>query len=74
MNRLVLIGLIVAALGLLGLLVPVFTTRHTEEVAHVGGVSVNAQEENRHVIPQEAAIGAIVVGVVLIGVGAVRRT
>jgi hypothetical protein len=74
MNRLVLIGLIVAALGVLGLLVPVFTTSHTEEVARVGDVRVTAKDRDTFVVPQAAAIGAIVVGVVLVGVGAYRRT
>ncbi|MGE5540067.1 MAG: hypothetical protein ACM30I_15725 [Gemmatimonas sp.] len=74
MNRLVLIGAIIAVLGVVGLLVPVFKTQHTEEVARVGDLSLKAKEQNTHVIPQEAAIGAIAVGVVLVGVGMYRRT
>jgi Flp pilus assembly protein CpaB len=73
MNRLVLIGVIVAALGLLGLLIPVITTSHTKEVARVGDVSVQAKDRDTLVVPQAAAFGAIAIGVVLIGVGAYRR-
>jgi hypothetical protein len=73
MNRLVLIGLIVAALGVLGLLVPVLTMSHTKEVAKVGDVRLTAKDRDTFVVPQAAAIGAIVIGVVLIGVGAARR-
>ncbi|HTI85199.1 MAG TPA: hypothetical protein VL966_01195 [Alphaproteobacteria bacterium] len=73
MNRLVLIGLIVGALGVLGLLVPVFTTSHTEEVAKVGDVRLTAKDHDTFVVPQAAAIGAIVIGVALMGFGAYRR-
>jgi hypothetical protein len=73
MKPLVLIGLIVAALGVLGLLVPVFTTSHTEEVAKVGDLKLTAKDKDTFVVPQAASVGAIVIGVVLIGFGAYRR-
>jgi hypothetical protein len=74
MKRLILIGLIVAVLGLVGLLVPAFQTQHTEEVARVGDLSLKAKEQETHIVPREAAIAAIAIGVVLVGVGMYRRT
>ncbi len=68
------IGLILIGLGILGFVVPAFTTRENKEVAKVGDVQLNAKTDETHVIPPILAGGVLVVGVVLLGAGAMRRT
>ena len=72
-SALVIVGAILALLGIVGLAVPEFTTQHTEEVAKVGPLHVESTERSSHFVPPMAAGGALVLGVVLIGGGLVRR-
>jgi hypothetical protein len=71
LQGLVLIGVIVALLGLVGMAVPYFTTSQTRDVVKLGDLKVTAQEETTHVIPPLLSQGALVIGIVLIGVGLV---
>jgi len=73
MNSLKMIGLILIGLGVLGLAVPVFTTRENKEVARVGDVQLNAKEDETHIVPPLLAGGVLIVGVVLVGAGMMRR-
>ena len=72
-NTLVLIGAIVAILGLLAVAVPVFTTSQTKDVAKIGDLKVQTREETSHVVPPIVGPGAVVLGVVLIGAGMMAR-
>ena len=66
-------GALLALLGVIGLAVPVFTTSQSKEVAKLGDLKVQTTEASTHVVPQALAIGVLVLGLALIGVGAVQR-
>ena len=69
MKGIVLVGAIVALVGVLGLAIPVFTTTQTKDVAKVGSLKIQSNEETSHVVPPMAAGAAVVIGLVLVGVG-----
>ncbi|MDO8434035.1 MAG: hypothetical protein Q7S58_16680 [Candidatus Binatus sp.] len=73
MKGIVMTGVVLALLGLLGLAMPVFTTQHTEEVAKLGDLKLQANKQEDHVIPPLLSEGAIVLGVILIGAGLVTN-
>ena len=73
MSPLMVAGAILALLGIAGLAIPQFTTQHTDQVAKIGPVQVNATERESHFVPPVVAGGALVLGVVLIGAGFMRR-
>ena len=73
MSKLAIIGAILAIIGVVGLAVPYFTTRETQEVAHVGDLKVQTTNDKEHSIPPAAAGGVLAVGVVLLGAGLFRR-
>ncbi len=58
--------------GLAGLAIPYFTYTTKETVVDVGPIEIKADEKKRVNIPQIAAIGALVAGLVLLF--AARRT
>lgn len=68
------IGLVLIGLGILGFLVPAFTTRETKEVASIGDVKLQAKEDETHVVPPVLAGGVLLLGIVLLGAGVVKRT
>ena len=72
-SALMIAGAILALLGIVGLAIPEFTTEHTNQVAKVGPVQVNATEHESHFVPPAVAGGALVLGVLLIGAGFMRR-
>jgi hypothetical protein len=69
LQGLVLVGVIIALLGLVGMAVPYFTTSQTRDVVKLGDLKVTAQEQTTHVIPPLLSQGALVLGIVLIGAG-----
>jgi len=73
-NTLVIVGALLAVLGIAGLAVPVFTTSQTSEVARIGDLHVESKENTPHVIPPLLSGGVLVLGVILIGGGLYRRT
>ena len=73
MNGLTMAGAALVLLGLVGFAVPIFTTQHTHDVARVGDVALQAQDTHTHVIPSFLSGGAVLLGFVLIGAGALRR-
>ena len=72
-NLIVVIGAILALLGIIGLAIPVFTTRETKDVAKVGDLKLQTTEARQHVIPPVVSGGALVIGIVLIGAGLYQR-
>ena len=73
-NGLIILGVVIALLGLAGIAVPSFTTRETNEVAHIGDLKIQATENKQHFVPPLLSGGAILLGVVLIGAGVTRRS
>lgn len=73
MNTLMLSGALLALLGIAGLASPVFTTRQTTDVARIGELRIQTQEESSHAIPPLVSGGALILGVILIGGGFYRR-
>jgi hypothetical protein len=72
-NVLVVIGAVLALLGIVGFAIPVFTTRDTKEVAKIGDLKLQTTEATQHVIPPAVSAGALVIGIVLIGAGLYQR-
>jgi len=73
MKGILILGVVLAILGLIGLAIPVFTTTQTKEVAKLGDVQIQSKEENSHTIPPLLSGGMLALGVVLIGAGAWSR-
>ncbi len=72
-NMVVIIGAVLALLGITTLAIPIFTTTQTKDVADIGDLHVTAKEQDTHVVPPLLSEGALAIGVVLIGVGLVSR-
>lgn len=72
-NIVVVIGAILALLGIIGFAIPIFTTRETKDVAKVGDLKLQTTEARQHVIPPVVSGGALVLGIVLIGAGLYQR-
>lgn len=70
---LLVLGAFLVLLGIAGLAIPSFTTSDTHDVAKVGDLKVQAKEDTPHFIPPAVAEGAVLVGVVLLGAGFIRR-
>jgi drug/metabolite transporter (DMT)-like permease len=69
MKSIIWFGAVLALLGILGLAIPVFTTSQTKEVAKLGDFKIQSTEQSTHVVPQALGVGALVLGVILIGAG-----
>jgi drug/metabolite transporter (DMT)-like permease len=69
MNSITWLGAVLALLGILGLAIPVSTTSHTEDVIKLGDLKVQGTKTTYHAVPQALSVGALVLGVVLIGAG-----
>lgn len=69
MKSLIVVGILLALLGIAALAFPAFWTSNTQEVAKLGDVTVENRENVLHVIPPIASIGAIVLGGGLIVAG-----
>ncbi len=71
MRGVILIGAMIALLGLIGFAVPSFSTQETKDLVNLGDLKVQAKTEEPHVIPPVFSGGAMVLGVLLIGAGLV---
>ena len=67
------LGALLALFGLLGLVIPVFTTSQTKDVVSLGDFKIQSTEQSTHVVPMALSAGGLVLGLVLIGVGAYSR-
>lgn len=74
MKPIVIVGAIIALLGLLSLAVPEFTTNETKNVVTLGDLKVQATEPTSHTVPPIASGAAIIVGLVLLGSGLYRKS
>ena len=73
MKGIVLAGAVVALLGLLGLAIPVFSTTQTKDVAKIGDLKIQANEETSHVVPPMLAGGALAIGLLMVGAGYMKN-
>lgn len=73
MRRLVTIGVVLIALGLVGFIVPRIGFTTEETVIDAGPVEVEAEERRTVTIPDIAAGSAVAAGTILAIVGAARR-
>jgi len=71
-NTLMIVGALFALLGIAGLAIPVFTTQQTTDVAKIGDLKIQTQEDTSHAIPPLVGGGALVLGIVLMGSGFFR--
>ncbi|ANY16734.1 hypothetical protein [Bordetella pseudohinzii] len=63
------VGVILIALGAAGLIYKGFSYKSEETVLQVGSVKATAETEKSVAIPTWAGVAAIVVGVLVVGVG-----
>jgi len=73
MNKLVMAGVVLGFLGVLGFAIPMFTTEQTKDVAKIGDLKLQTTESTSHIVPPMVAGGVLIVGLVLIGAGAMQR-
>jgi hypothetical protein len=73
MKGFIIIGAVLAALGIIGLAQPMFTTSHTEEVAKIGDLHIDAKKQDTHFVPPLVSGGAVVLGALLLGAGLMKR-
>ena len=73
MKPIVTVGIVLALLGILGLAIPVFTTRQTTNVVTLGDLKIQAKEDTPHSIPPILAGGTLILGLVLIGSGVYKK-
>jgi len=73
MRTIVLIGGMLALVGLIAFAIPTFTTPETQDVVKLGDLKVQAKTEQPHTIPTTLSGGAVVLGILLIGAGLVMN-
>jgi hypothetical protein len=74
MKPIVMVGAIIALLGLLALAIPQFTTNETKNVVTLGDLKVQATEPTSHSVPPLAAGAAIIIGLVMAGSGLYQKS
>lgn len=72
MRGMLIVGLLLVALGIVGLAVNVIPVHHQEQVAKIGSLTINSDKETDYVIPNYVGIIAIVAGVALVVAGTRR--
>ena len=73
MKQMVPLGAVLAIVGLILLAYPFFTTQQTKEVAHIGPLHVEENEQQTHMIPPIISGGVLAIGVVLLASGLMKR-
>jgi hypothetical protein len=73
MKQLIPLGAVLAIVGLLLLAYPFFTTQQTKEVAHLGPLHVQENEQQTHSIPPILSGGILAIGAVLLASGLMKR-
>jgi hypothetical protein len=72
-NILMIFGALLVLLGATGLAIPVFTTTQTNDVARIGDLKIQTQENTSHAIPPLVSGSALTLGIILVGGGLFRR-
>ncbi|HLX37803.1 MAG TPA: hypothetical protein VKR29_08375 [Candidatus Binataceae bacterium] len=73
MKQFIPIGAILAVIGLILLAYPFFTTQQTKEVAHVGPLHVDENQQQTHEVPPILSGGILAVGVVMLAGGLMKN-
>ena len=73
-NGLMIVGIFLVAIGVLGFAFPLFTTQKTENIVEVGNLKLQNTENILHHVPSLLSGGVLLIGVILIGSGANRKT
>ena len=73
MKPIVMIGAILALLGVLAIASPMFTTNQTKNVATLGDLKIQANEQTTHVIPTVLSGAALIVGLVMVAGGLYQK-
>lgn len=73
MKPIVMIGAIIALLGLLAMAQPMFTTNQTKNVATFGDLKIQANEQTSHEIPPILSGAALIVGLVMVAGGLYQK-
>jgi len=69
----VMIGAVIALLGLLAIAMPVFTTNDTKNVAQLGDLKIQANEQTSHAIPPILSGAALIAGLVMVAGGLYQK-
>jgi hypothetical protein len=72
MKSLIPLGAVLAIVGLILLAYPFFTTEQTKDVANVGPVHIQENEQQTHMIPPILSGGVLAIGVVLLAGGLMK--
>jgi hypothetical protein len=72
MKQLIPLGAILAIVGLILLAYPFFTTTQTKDVANVGPIHVQENEQQTHMIPPILSGGILAIGVVMLAGGLMK--
>jgi hypothetical protein len=67
------IGAVLALLGLLAIAMPVFTTNDTKNVATLGDLKLQANEQTSHAIPPILSGAALIAGLVMVAGGLYQK-
>jgi len=59
--------------GLIGFAIPIFTTQQTTDVAKIGDLKIQTTESTSHVIPPIVSGGVLVLGVLLLSAGVLKK-
>jgi uncharacterized membrane protein len=73
-NGLMIVGIFLVAIGVLGFAFPLFTTQRTEDIIGIGDLKLQNVENISHRVPALLSGGLLLIGAVLIGSGANRKT
>ena len=73
MKPMVMLGAILALIGLLALSYPMFTTNETKNVAQLGDLKIQANEQTTHAIPPILSGALLIVGLVMLGGGLYQK-
>jgi hypothetical protein len=69
MKSIVWFGAALAVLGIIGFVMPDFTTSQSKDVAKMGDLEVQTTERTTHTVPEPLSLGAIGLGLILIAAG-----
>ena len=73
MKQMTIVGALLAVVGFIMLAYPFFTTQQTKDVANIGPLHVQENEQTTHVIPTVLSGGILAVGVVLLAGGLMKK-
>ena len=74
MKQMTIVGALLAVVGFIMLAYPFFTTQQTKDVANIGPLHVQENEQQTHVIPPVLSGGILAVGVVLLAGGLLSKS